>query len=87
MSQTRTKRIFKSSFISNSQTSDWLKDHAVIVEDNLISDILHNNKLPKDINQTHEVINLGKVFLIPGLIETHAHMHCAGTKDTFNLAT
>ena len=62
MSRTTTKRIFKSSFISNSQTNDWLKDHAVIVENNLISDILHNNKLPKDIDQTHEVINLGKVF-------------------------
>ncbi len=87
MSLTTKKRIFKSSFISNSQTNGWLKDHAVVVEDNIISDILHSNKLPKDIDQTHDVINLGKVFLIPGLIETHAHMHCAGTKDTFKLAT
>jgi imidazolonepropionase-like amidohydrolase len=87
MSPTTTKKIFKSSFISNPQTNDWLKGHAVIVEDNLISGVLHNDKLPKDIAQTHEVIDLGKVFLIPGLIETHAHMHCAGTKDTFNLAT
>ena len=42
--------------------------------------------MPKDINDTHEVTDLGNVFLIPGFIETHAHMHCAGTKDTFQLA-
>ncbi|MBM31513.1 MAG: hypothetical protein CL764_01515 [Chloroflexi bacterium] len=87
MSSTKIKKVFKSSFVSNSQTTGWLKNHAVIVQDNLISDILHQDKLPKDIDQTHKVINLGKVFLIPGLIETHAHMHCAGTKDTFKLAT
>ena len=62
MSLTTKKRIFKSSFISNSQTNGWLKDHAVVVEDNIISDILPCNKLPKDIDQTNDVINLGKII-------------------------
>ena len=61
MSSTKIKKVFKSSFVSNSQTTGWLKNHAVIVQDNLISDILHQDKLPKDIDQTHKVINLGNV--------------------------
>ncbi|MBT3942724.1 MAG: amidohydrolase family protein [Chloroflexi bacterium] len=73
--------VYKASRVANEQVTAWLSDHAVIVEDGLIADVLPQSALPGGIGDTHEVHDLGDVSLLPGLIEAHAHMHTAAGPD------
>lgn len=76
-----TKAIYKASRVANESVTAWLSDHAVIVENGLISDVLPQSALPDGIADGHEVHDLGDVSLLPGLIEAHAHMHTAAGPD------
>jgi imidazolonepropionase-like amidohydrolase len=69
--------VFKADRVANPEVTAWLSNHAVIVEDGRISDVLQQSALPTGISDTHEIHELGDVSLMPGLIEAHAHMHTA----------
>ena len=80
-----TKSIFKAKRVANSDVSGWLKDHAVIVENGVITSIESsvNVSSPGD---SYDVHDLGDVSLLPGLIDAHSHMHCSATHDAQALA-
>jgi imidazolonepropionase-like amidohydrolase len=72
--------------VSNAQMTGWLSDSAVKIVDGKIADVLHASSLPSDVEETSEVLRLGDVSLIPGLVDAHCHMHCSATKDAQALA-
>ena len=72
--------------VSNAQMTGWLSDRAVRIIDGKISDVLPASNLPSDVEETSEVLHLGDVSLIPGLVDAHCHMHCSATKDAQALA-
>ncbi|MDA1095608.1 MAG: amidohydrolase family protein, partial [Acidobacteria bacterium] len=69
--------VFKAARVANADVTAWLPDHAVIVENGRISEIVPSGRLPAGVGDTHAVHDLGDVSLLPGLIEAHAHMHTA----------
>ena len=64
----------------------WLSDSAVKIVDGKIADVLPVSSLPSDVEETSEVLRLGNVSLMPGLVDAHCHMHCSATKDAQALA-
>ncbi len=79
------KSIFKAERIANPDVSGWLTDHAVIVEDGVITAVEPSANLTSA-NDSYEVFDLGNVSLLPGLIDAHSHMHCSATHDAQSLA-
>jgi len=79
------KKIIKATHISNEYVDGWLKDHLVLVENELIVDIVPSTNLPSDINDNYEIVDLGKSYLIPGLIESHAHLQFSATSDAYDI--
>ena len=81
----KTKSVYKAKYICNQEFDDWLIDHCIITEDGIIEEIIPTNTLPE--NNEKEILSydLGDVFIIPGLIETHAHMHCSATHDALDI--
>lgn len=73
--------IFIAARVANADMNGWLPDHAVIVRDGRISDVVPKAGLPAGMSDTHKVHDLGGVSLLPGLIEAHAHMHTAAGAD------
>ncbi len=61
----------------------WLHEHAVIVEDGLISAV--PSKADLGASPEGAVYQLGDVALMPGLVEAHSHMHCSATHDALDL--
>ena len=72
--------------VSNADMTGWLSDRAVKIIDDKISDVLPASSLPSDVDATSEVLRLGDVSLMPGLVDAHCHMHCSATKDAQALA-
>ena len=72
--------------VANSEMSGWLHDAAVRIEENKVADVVPVANLPDDIDENAEVLRLGDVSLIPGLIDAHCHMHCSATSDAQKLA-
>ncbi len=72
--------------VSNGDMTGWLSDSAVKIVDGKIADVLQMSSLPSDIEETSEVLRLGDVSLMPGLVDAHCHMHCSATKDAQALA-
>jgi imidazolonepropionase-like amidohydrolase len=79
------KSIFKAKRVANPSISGWLDDHAVVVEDGLITGVEPSANLATA-DESYEVHDLGDVSLLPGLIDAHAHMHCSATHDAQALA-
>lgn len=82
-----SKSIFYAARVANESLDAWLPDHAVVVEDDLISSVAPKGQLPSDHATTHEVHDLGDVSLLPGLVDAHCHMHCSATPDAYELVT
>jgi imidazolonepropionase-like amidohydrolase len=80
-----TKRIFKAKRVANTDVSSWLDDHAVIVEDGLITAVEPAANVASS-GDSYEVHDLGDVSLLPGLVDAHSHMHCSATHDAQALA-
>ena len=72
--------------VSNSDMSGWVHDGAVQIVGDKITAVLSISELPVDVEETSEVISLGDVSLIPGLVDAHCHMHCSATTDAQALA-
>ncbi len=72
--------------VANADMNEWLSDTAVRIVDDKINDVLTASSLPSDVNETSEVLRLGDVSLMPGLVDAHCHMHCSATKDAQALA-
>ncbi len=79
------QKIIKSKNISNESLDGWLIDHCILTEGNLISDIMPQSKLPNDYEKKYEVIDLGNSFVLPGLIESHAHFQFSATPDAYKI--
>ena len=79
--------VFIATRVANAAVDGWLIDHAVVVKDGLIDEVVPRASLPVDIADTHDVHDLGDVSLLPGLIDAHAHMHCSATLDAYHLTT
>lgn len=79
------KSIFRANRVANKSVSGWLDDHAVVVEDGLITAIEPAAKL-SSAGDSYEVFDLGDVSLLPGLVDAHCHMHCSATHDAQALA-
>lgn len=81
------KSIFKAKRVANASVSGWLDDHAVIVENGLITAVQPAANIPSSNDDgTYEVFDLGGVSLLPGLVDAHSHMHCSATHDAQALA-
>ncbi len=72
--------------VANSEMSGWVSDTAVRIEDGKIGGIVRTVDLPADIEDNADVIRLGNVSLMPGLVDAHCHMHCSATADAQALA-
>ena len=79
------KKIIKSKNISNESLDGWLIYHCILTEGNLISSIIPESKLPNDYEKKYEVIDLGNSFVLPGLIESHAHFQFSATPDAYKI--
>ena len=80
-----TKRIFKAKRVANADVSSWLDDHAVIIEDGVITAVEPAANVASS-GDSYEVHDLGDVSLLPGLVDAHSHMHCSATHDAQALA-
>ena len=78
--------VYKADRISNSENSEWLDNHAVLVSGSIIKDILPISELPNDVSNKMEIYDLGNIFLLPGIIDAHCHMHCSATSNAQELA-
>ena len=77
------KRIIKSSNIANKYLNGWLKNHAIIIEHGKISDVVPQINVPE--SSDYEIIDFGESFVIPGIIETHAHLQFSATHDAYEI--
>ncbi len=81
------KSIFKAKRVANESVSGWLVNHAVVVEDGIITAVEPSAKVPANgAGGAYEVFDIGDVSLLPGLIDAHCHMHCSATHDAQALA-
>jgi imidazolonepropionase-like amidohydrolase len=71
--------------VANESVSGWLDDHAVVVEDGLITAVEPATNI-SSAGDSYEVFDLGDVSLLPGLVDAHCHMHCSATHDAQQLA-
>lgn len=80
------KHVFIAARVANEAVDGWLDDHAVLVDGEKIEAVTPKSQLPSDIADTAEVVDLGDVSLLPGLVDAHCHMHCSATVDAQPLA-
>ena len=78
--------LFLAARVADRQLGRWLDDHAVLVEDGRISDVVPRASIPSDAAGTREVHDLGDVSLLPGFVETHVHMHFPAPLDYREIA-
>ena len=72
--------------VANADMSGWLLNSAVRIVNDKIDSVLPVSSMPSDAGETSEVLDLGDVSLMPGLVDAHCHMHCSATKDAQALA-
>ena len=77
------KRIIKSSNIANKDLNGWINNHAIIIEHGKISDVVPQINVPE--SSDYEIIDFGESFVIPGIIETHAHLQFSATHDAYEI--
>ena len=83
---TRPTKYVTADRVANSDMSGWLNNSAVRIVDDKIDAVVQIAELPSDISETSEVVHLGDVSLMPGLVDAHCHMHCSATSDAQKLA-
>lgn len=76
-------KIIKSSNISNKDLNGWVNNHAIIIENGKISDVINQEGIPK--LSSYEIIDFGESYAIPGIIETHAHLQFSATHDAYEI--
>ena len=64
----------------------WLPNHAIVMDGGDIAAVVARSELPSDHAATHEVHELGDVSILPGFLETHAHMHFPAPLDYREIA-
>ena len=72
--------------VANADMSGWLHNSAVRIVDDKIDAVVGISNLPSDVDETCEIVHLGDVSLMPGLVDAHCHMHCSATADAQKLA-
>ena len=77
--------IYKISHLANSNLDGWLIDQYVIVKNGIISDIMHADKVSNDLINNSKIVDLGDGYMLPGLIETHAHFQFSATADAYDI--
>ena len=80
------RRLFLAARVARASLDGWLADQAVVVDDGRIEDVVDRDSLPSDAATTHELCDLGDVSLLPGFVETHAHMHFPAPLDYREIA-
>ena len=70
--------------VANADMTDWLPNSAVRIVDGKISGVIPMSDMPSDASDTSEMLNLGDVSLMPGLVDAHCHMHCSATRTRRN---
>ena len=58
-----------------------LCDHAIIVEDNIIKDIITNSQVEKFKSKVDEFIDVKDKVVLPGLVECHTHSAFTGSRS------
>ena len=76
-------KIIKSSNISNKDLNGWVNNHAIIIENGKISNVINQEGLPE--LSSYEIIDFGESYAIPGIIETHAHLQFSATHDAYEI--
>ena len=67
--------------VANAEVTGWLPDHAVLVDNGLVTAVTPASQLPSDVESKYTIMDLGDVSLLPGLCDAHCHMHCSATAD------
>jgi len=81
-----SRRAFLARRIANEALTGWIDDAAVLVTGGRIEAVVDRASLPSDTAATHELHDLGDVSLLPGFVETHAHMHFPSPLDYREIA-
>lgn len=81
--RTADKAVFSARRVANEDSTGWLLDHSVVVEDGLISGVISTSELPSEIGTTNSLYDLGDVSLLPGLIDAHFHMEFGSHADSW----
>jgi imidazolonepropionase-like amidohydrolase len=76
-------KIIKSSSISNKDLNGWVNNHAIIIENGKISNVINQEGIPE--LSSYEIIDFGESYAIPGIIETHAHLQFSATHDAYEI--
>ena len=74
------RRFYRAARVANASVDGWLPDHAVGVANGKIVDVLPAADAPQA-----EVVDLGDVSLLPGLVEGHTHLPCPPRVDAFDI--
>ena len=77
--------IYKISHLASPNLDGWIADQSVIVKNGIISDIVHTDKLSSDLINNSMVVDLGDGYMLPGLIETHAHFQFSASTDAYDI--
>lgn len=72
--------------VANEALTGWIEDAAVLVTAGRIDAVQSRATLPSDAATTHELHDLGDVWLVPGFVETHTHMHFPSPLDYREIA-
>jgi imidazolonepropionase-like amidohydrolase len=81
-----TSQIFQATRVAGPELDRWRSEAAVLVTDGRIEAVIERRELPSDAAQTHSIHDLGNVSLLPGFVETHAHMHFPSSLDYRDIA-
>ena len=76
-------KIIKSSNISNKDLNGWVNNHAIIIENGKISNVINQEGIPE--LSSYDIIDFGESYAIPGIIETHAHLQFSATHDAYEI--
>lgn len=77
------KLILKADKLIDGTGANALDSGAVIVEDGRISAVASIGELTEGSVDNATVVDVPAGTIVPGLIETHAHMHCSADADAF----
>lgn len=74
------RRFYRAARVASASMDGWLPDHAVVVANGKIIDIVPSADAPAE-----ATVDLGDVSLMPGLVEGHTHIPCPPRVDAFDI--
>jgi imidazolonepropionase-like amidohydrolase len=80
------REVFVGTRVADAEGRGWIADGAVIVEDGAIAAVVRRSELASDAEGSGLVHDLGDVSILPGFIETHAHLQFASGADYRDIA-